>query len=45
MDDSVISCDEAIESHDEETKTSPTNFNEKNIICKTQNSYVLMFFY
>ena len=45
MDDSVITCDEAIESHDEETKTSPINFNEKNIICKTQNSYVLMFFY
>ena len=45
MDDSVISCDEAIESHDEERKTSPINFNEKNIICKTQNSYVLMFFY
>ena len=29
MNDSVITCDEVIESHDEETKTVPTNFNEK----------------
>ena len=43
MDDPVITCDEAIESHDEEI--SPINFNEKNIICKTRNSYVLLFFY
>ena len=35
MDDSVIMCDEVIESYDEEIKTIPTNFNEKNITCKT----------
>ena len=34
MDDSVITCDETIKSYDEEIKTVPTNFNEKNIICK-----------
>ena len=27
-------------SNDEETKTVPTNFNEKNITCKTQNFYI-----
>ena len=34
MDDSVITCDEIIDA-DEETKTVPTNFNDKNITCKT----------
>ena len=34
MDDSVITCDEVIESYDKETKTIPTNFNEKKAICK-----------
>ena len=34
MDDSVITCDETIKSYDEEIKAVPTNFNEKNIICK-----------
>ena len=29
MDDSAITCDEIIESYNEETKTIPTNFNEK----------------
>ena len=29
MNDSVIMCDEVIESYDEETKTIPSNFNEK----------------
>ena len=29
MDDSVITCDEIIESQDEETETVPTNFNKK----------------
>ena len=29
MDDSVITCDEIIESYDEETRTVLTNFNEK----------------
>ena len=29
MDDSQITCDEVIESYNEEIKTIPTNFNEK----------------
>ena len=37
MDDSAIICDEVIKSYDEEIKAIPTNFNEKNITCKTQN--------
>ena len=41
MNDSAITCDEIIESYDEETKTIPTNFNEKKAICKTQYFYVL----
>ena len=41
MDDSVIMCDEVVESCDEEIKTIPTNFNENNIICKTQSFYIL----
>ena len=28
----------------EKTKTVPTNFNEKNITCKTQNFYILLAF-
>ena len=34
-DDSVITCDETKESYDKETKTVPTNFNEKKATCKT----------
>ena len=41
MDDSVITCDKVIGSHDEEIETIPTNFNEKNITCKTQSFYIL----
>ena len=37
MADSAITCDEIIESYDEETKTIPTNFNEKKATCKTKN--------
>ena len=37
MDDSAIICDEVIKSYDEELKAISTNFNEKNITCKTQN--------
>ena len=37
MDDSVITCDEIIE-------VEVTNFNEKNIACKTQNFYILRAF-
>ena len=44
MDDSVIMCDEVIDSYDKETKTIPKNFNEKKAICKTQNFYVLLAF-
>ena len=29
MDDTAITCDEVIESHNEETKTIPTNFDIK----------------
>ena len=36
IDDSVVICDEIIE------ETIPTNFNEKNITCKTQNFYILL---
>ena len=44
-DDSVITCDEVIKSYDEEIKTSPTNFDEKNITFKTQSFYILLTFY
>ena len=44
MDDSAIMFDEIIESYDEETKTLPTNFNEKKATCKTQNFYILLAF-
>ena len=44
MDDSVITCDEIIESFDEETKTVPINFNEEKVGCKTQNLYILLSF-
>ena len=37
-------CDEVIESYNEETKTIPTNFNEKKATCKTQNFYILLAF-
>ena len=46
MDDSVISCDEIIDtevkSNKEETKTIPQNFNEKIITCKIQNFYIFL---
>ena len=41
---SVITCDEIIESHDEETKTNPANHNEKKASYKTRNFYVLLAF-
>ena len=34
MDDSAIMCDEIKESYGEETKTIPTNFNEKKATCE-----------
>ena len=45
MDDSAITCDESVRSYVEEIKTIPTNFNEKNIICKAQNFYILIDFF
>ena len=36
MDDSVVICDKVIESNDEEIKTIPISFNEKNKTCKAQ---------
>ena len=39
MDDSVITYEEIIESHNEET-----NFNEKKATCKMQNFYILLAF-
>ena len=44
MDDSAIICDEVLQSNDEEIKTIPTNFNEEDITCKTQNFCVLLAF-
>ena len=44
MDDSAIMCDKVIESYDEETKTIPTNFNEKKATCEMQNFYILFAF-
>ena len=35
MDDSVIMCDEIIQSYNQGTKAVTTNFNEKNILCRT----------
>ena len=40
--DSVITCNKIIDN--QETKTIPTNFNEKNITCKTQNFYISIAF-
>ena len=34
MNDLKITCDEIIESYNEEIKTIPTNFNEKKATCK-----------
>ena len=44
MDDSVIMCDEIMESYDAETKTVSTSFNEKNVTCKIQKFYILLAF-
>ena len=44
MDESAITCGEVIESYDEETKTSSTNFNENKGTCKAQNFYILLAF-
>ena len=44
MDDSMITCNEVINWYDEKIRTIPTNFNEKNITCKTQSFYILLSF-
>ena len=48
IDDSVITCDEIIDAeaklYDEEVKTVTTNFNEKNVICKTKTLWILLAF-
>ena len=44
MDDLAITCDEIIETYNEETKTIPTNFNGKRTNCKTPNFYILLAF-
>ena len=45
-DDLVITHDKVKDttkkSNDKETKAVPTNFNRENIICKTQNFYILL---
>ena len=44
MDDLAVTCDEIIESYNEETKIVPTNFNEIKLACETQNFYILLAF-
>ena len=44
MDDSAITCDEIIESYNEETKSILTNFDERKATSKTQNLYILLAF-
>ena len=47
-DNSVITCDEIIDreakSYDKKTKSITTNFDEKNVICKIKNFYILLSF-
>ena len=43
MSDSVITCDTVMESYDEEIKTIPRNFIEKNITRKSQSFYILTY--
>ena len=44
MDDSIIICNEATKSYEEEINTIPTNFNEKKVTCETRNFYILVAF-
>ena len=44
MDDSRIICDQVIDPFNEEVKTIPTNFNEKEVTCKAQNFYSFLAF-
>ena len=45
VDDSVIRSDGVIKSYEEEIKSIPTNFNEKNLTCEAQNFYIYLSFY
>ena len=56
MGDSAITCDEIIESYDEDLDAKArsnneaksydeTNFDENRATCKTQNSYIYLHFY
>ena len=40
----MIATDKVIKSNNKEIKTISTNFNEKNITCKTQSFYILLIF-
>ena len=42
IDDSTIIWNEVIKSNEEEIRTISTNFNEKEVTCKTQNFYALL---
>ena len=44
MDDPAIIGDKIIESYDKETKTIPTNFNEKDAVSETKSFYILLAF-
>ena len=44
MDDLVTTCDVVTDSYDEEIKTVQTNFNEKNVTCRTLSFYILLTF-
>ena len=48
MDDSAITCDEIIESYDEDAEAKSNdgiNFNEKKATFKIRNFYILLHFY
>ena len=44
MDDSAITCDEIIESYDDEIKTIPTSINGKKATCETKKFHILLAF-
>ena len=44
MDDLAIMFHEVIEPYDKETKSIPTNFNEKKATCEIQNFYIFLTF-
>ena len=42
--DEVIDADAKAKSYDKETKTIPTNFDKKHIVCETKSDYFLLAF-